>query len=496
MVAAVHADITPLLEALSTGNEGHAIAETLELLGSAQVPPAHIAARVAIPAAWAGGDGHPLMVLGAAGRVAEWMRSIPAGPEPGADRRAKLAPALPLLQGFLAVAPGLAAGLREPHPALPEPLTPFEIETETQADALTALRKAFAAGDRERFGRILMGFYRVGADYRALLAHLYGVLVYRFPAGGHPLSFATGSSQVLDMADWGDRVPPFIHWLLPLVTAGDADEPSAQTARTFAAADGHDLSWLRKRLAMARDDAAGEPFRRKVIRGDGTAACEAVLEALRAGARPAGVASGLAAAAAERLLALASADGDAILRSAHVLLYTHAVHIVMLQTQDPEVFPLLYTAATAVSAMPQPTAAPAPTARASASTPLSGGLIAPALLRSLEQQVAAGDTAGALATARRYIVMGHPPRGLAGVLGNAAARRDPRRGGLHTLPLVAAAAEEFLSQAGISSVGPAPRDAAQSPLLAAAVRLACELPGDTAVATRIEVAIGGHAQST
>jgi hypothetical protein len=495
MVAAVHADITPLLETLGAGDETRVIEETLELLGPAKVPPGHIAARVAIPAAWAGGDGHPLMVLGAAGHVAEWMRSIPAGPEPGADVRAKLAPALPLVQGFMAVAPGLAAGMREPHPDLPTPLTPFEVQTETQDGALPALRKAFAAGDRERFGRILMGFYRVGADYRALLAHLYAVLVYHYPAGGHPLSFATGSSQVLDMADWGDRVPPFIHWLLPLVMAGDPDEPCAQVAREFGTASEHSLAWLRTRLAVAKDEAAGPQFRRTVIEADGTAACEAVLAALRAGARPAGVASGLAVAAAERLLALPAGDRDALVRAAHVLLYTHAVHTVMLQTQDPEVFPLLYTAATAVSAMPQPTGAPPAARAAPTSTPMLGGLIAPALLRSLEHQLADGDTVSALATARRYIQMGHSPRGLAGILGSAASRRDPRRGGLHTLPLVAAAADEYLSQPGFPSGGPAPQGAGQSPLLAAAVRLASELPGDTALAARVDEAIAEQARS-
>src|SRR5579859_5472650 len=174
MSAAVHADITPLLDALSASDEARVVEETLQLLGPGQVPPAHIAARVAIPAAWAGGDGHPLLVLGAAGRVAEWMRSIPAGPEPGADVETRLRPALPLVQGFLAVAERVRAGLPEPHPELAAPTPPIEIKTE--GGARGALREAFAAQDRQRFTSVLMGFYRTGTDYREILANLYAVL--------------------------------------------------------------------------------------------------------------------------------------------------------------------------------------------------------------------------------------------------------------------------------------------------------------------------------
>lgn len=491
MVAAVHADISPLLEALSASDESRVIEETLELLGPQKVPPAHIAARVAIPAAWAGGDGHPLLVLGAAGRVAEWMRSIPAGPEPGDDEYRRLAPALPLVQGFMAVADRITPGLREPHPDLPEPWTPFEIQNAVSASALDALRAAFAKRDLQTFGRILMGFYRVGADYRALLTHLYAALDYRFPAGGHPLIFAVGSSRVLDMADWGDRVPPFIHWLMPLTLTDEPDLPCVQAARQYGSAPEHDLAWVQRRLAPAKEDAAGAAFRRAVLEGDAAAACDAVLTALRGGASPRGVASGLALACAERLLTIPTGDAAALDQAAHTLLYVHSVHVAMTHTQNPEAYPLLYTAATAVNAMPQSDAA-APAVRASTSTPLAGGLIAPALLRSLEHQAATGDTGGALSTARRYVQMGHAPRSLAGILGHVASRRDPRRGGMHTLPLVAAAAEEYLTQPGAEWLSFANQAAGQSALLTATVRLASELPGDNALAQRVEQAIAAR----
>jgi hypothetical protein len=492
MVATVHADISPLLEAVGAADEARVIGATIELLGRHQVPPAHVAARVAIPAAWAGGDGHPLLVLGAAGRVAEWMRAIPAGPEPGDDESRRLAPALPLVQGFVAVGERVREGLKEPHPALPEPLMPFDITTE--GGALGTARAAFAAGDRALFGRVLMGLYRTGADYRAIQTLVYAVLDHRAPEGGHPLLFAVGSARVLDMAEWGDRVPPLVHWLVPLLFAAEPDAPAAQRAREFAAAPGHELGWLRTRLAVAKEEAAGATFRRAVLAGDATAACEAVLGALRAGASARGVASGLALAAAERLLTVAEGAGEQLVQAGHALHYAHTVHTAMRQTQDEVVFPLLYTAAAVVNAMPRPATAGAV---AGPSAPLSGGLIAPALLRSLERQVADGETAGALATARRYVQMGQQPRGLAGVLGAAASRRDPRRGGLHTLPLVAAALEEYLTQPGATPTGFAAPGAGQSALLAAAIRLASELPGDTALATRvaaaIDAAVGGRA---
>src|SRR5689334_3028757 len=102
MAMLVHANITALLDAILAGDEEGTIRETLTLLGPEKVPPAKIASRVGIPAAWGGGDGHPLSVLSVAGRVAEWMRSIPIGPEPDAETRRQLAPALPLVQGFRA----------------------------------------------------------------------------------------------------------------------------------------------------------------------------------------------------------------------------------------------------------------------------------------------------------------------------------------------------------------------------------------------------------
>ncbi len=107
----VYADISTLLDAIVAGDRQRVIQATLRLLGAEKVPPAKVAARVGIPAAWGDGEIHPLMALSVSGRVAEWMRSLPIGSEPGAETRRDLAPALPLVQGFLAVAEPLRRGL-------------------------------------------------------------------------------------------------------------------------------------------------------------------------------------------------------------------------------------------------------------------------------------------------------------------------------------------------------------------------------------------------
>lgn len=484
----VHADITTLLEALSASDEDGAIHATLRLLGPENAPPAKIAARVGIPAAWAGGDGHPLAVLSVSGRIAEWMRSIPIGPEPGAETRRQLAPALPLIQSFRAVAAQVAKGLPEPHPTLPGGISPADLKH--AEGAFGALRDAVAARDLDRVRAILMGFYMTGTDYRAMLTAIYGALALRYPEGGHPLYFAMAGSRVLEMADWGDRVPAYIYWVSSLIVDNTPDAPAAETAHAYASAAAHDLGWLRTRLAIPKNEAAGESFRHAVASGSATEACDATLAALRGGATPMGLAAALALTAAEQLNAVPRGDADGLPRAGHALLYAHAVHVATLQTQNKEIWPLLYTAACAVNAVRPAGGAGAVEAggRAVPSSPI-GGLIAASMLRTLEQQVAAGDTATALAIAHRYLQMGHEPRALAGVIGSVAATRDIDPSdvrSLHILPMVAAAAEEYLT------LPPALAAGGQNALLTAAIRLASELGGGHALADRVRAAINAE----
>ncbi|WIG61720.1 MAG: hypothetical protein OJF49_004468 [Ktedonobacterales bacterium] len=485
MATIVTADITTLLDAITTGDEDGIIQATLRLLGPGKVPPAKIAARVGIPAAWAGGDGHPLSVLSVAGRVAEWMRSIPIGPEPGADERRMLAPALPLVQGFLAVADRVKQGLPEPHPVLPDALVPADVKE--HGGSLGAFRDAFAKRDLDRMRAVLMGYYATGADYKTILSTLYATLESRYPQDGHPLIFTVTGARVLDMADWGDRVPAYIYWVTPLLLDGAANSPAGEAASAYAADSAHNLGWLRTRLSIPKEEAAGPAFQRALVSGDFTTACDAALKALRDGATPIGVAAGIALAAAEVINAVPKGDRDGLTHAAHALLYANAVHTATKQTQDQEIWPLLYTAACVVNAAhqtAQAAALPAGT-RGSASVPM-GGLIAASMLRTFEAQLAAGDTDNALSVASRYLQMGHPSNALAGMIGAVAASRDVRADqpdSMHILPFVAAAAEEYLNLPAALQAG------GQNALLGAAIRLAGELTSGQRVADHVRAAI-------
>lgn len=484
MAMLVHANITALLDAIVASDEDGLIRETLTLLGPENVPPAKVAARVGIPAAWGGGDGHPVSVLSVAGRVAEWMRSIPIGPEPDAETRRQLAPALPLVQGFLAAADRVRKGLPEPKPGLPEPLMPAQVKHE--GGPLGALTDAVTGGDLDMARRVLMGYYATGADYRAMLTIIYAALRHHYPEGGHPLTFAVMGTRLLDMADWGDRATAYIYWVTPLMVASAPNTPAADVARAYAEQPEHDLGWLRKRLSVPREEAAGPAFQRAVLAGDAASACEAVLQALRNGATPMGAASGLALAAAEIVNAVPQGDRDGLVRAGHILLYANSVHVATTHTQNQEIWPLLYTAAAAINAAkPEPGAGSIETGvRTSTSAPV-GGLIAASMLRTFEQQLIAGDTLGALAAARRYISMGHPTRALAGMIGAVAASRDAVGGeyAMHTLPLAAAAAEEYLN------LPVALQNGGKNALLTAAIRLASELSGEHTIADRVRDAI-------
>ena len=481
----VHADITTLLDAIAAGDTNATIAATLQLLGPEHVPPRKVAARVGVPAAWAGGEGHPLATLSVAGQVAEWMRAIPIGPEPDAEERRNLAAALPLVQGFVAVASLVKKGLPEPHPALPEPLVPADVHAEGGSEP--AFIAAVNTRDLDRARRLLMGYYATGTDYRAVLATIYAALATRFPPNGHPTIFASSGSRVLDMAEWGDRMPAYIYWLTPLLMDTTPQSPAGEAAAAYAANTAHDLGWLRTRLAIPKDEAAGTAFQRAVVQGDYAAACDAVLAALRDGATPTGVAAGLALAAAGEINNVPEGDTEGLMRTGHALLYVNAVHYATLQTQETQIYPLLYTAACAVNAARNvtPSGKLAAVRPAAASMPI-GGLIAASMLRSFEQQLAQGDSASALTVATRYLQMGHPQRALAGVVGAVAATRDANPAqpeSLHILPIVASAANEYLD------LPRALQNNGQNALLSAAIRLAAELTAPQTITDQVRAAI-------
>ncbi len=483
MVTSIYADTTPLLDAIAASDTEKVIQETLNLLGTYNVRPDKIGGSVGLPALWGGAEPSHLAAFAAVGHIADWMRAIPIGPEPSEDARRKLSPALPLIQGFLAVADAVRKGLPEPPPALPEPLLPAEVKH--QDGVIGGLREAYTRRDVTTIQRILMGYHATGTDYRTFLTALYAALVHRYPEGGRPLVFALAAGRVLDMAEWGDHMPPFIFWYPPIMVDATPDAPAAQTAQQFAAEQSHDLGWLRTRLAIPKEEAAGAQFQQMLFAGDATAACEATLEALRNGATTRGVAAGMALATAQRLNAVPEGDRAELLRVGRVLQYVHAVHVALTQVQDAILFPLVYTAAAAVNAL-GPARGPAAPSTPASSALAGGGLLPGAMLRTLEQQLAGGDASSALTTARRYIQMGHSARALAGIAGSVAATHDTTASddyALYAMPLVAAAADEYLA------LPPALALNGQNALLGAMIRLASELRGQHTVADSVSAAI-------
>jgi hypothetical protein len=286
------------------------------------------------------------------------------------------------------------------------------------------------------------------------------------------------------MAEWGDNEPPMIYWYPPLMLDNTPDAPATQAASDYAAKTEHDLSWLRTRLSIPKEESAGAAFQRALLTGDGAAACDAVLGALRSGATPRGVASGMSLVVAAHINAVPQGDSAQLMRAGHVLQYVHSVQLAMRHTQEALVFPLLYTAACVVNSL-GPVGAPVVQGAGAAGSLVAGGLIPGVVLRSLEQQAAGGETGGALATARRYIQMGNPSSGLAGILATVATQRDVAgdEAAQHVLPSVTAACEAYLM------LPDAIAEKGQNALLTAAIRLATEARGGTILASRVSAAI-------
>ena len=482
MATTIYADTTPLLEAIAAADTGRVIQETLDLLRAQNVLPAKIAGRVGLAALWGSADPHALGVLASVGRVSQWMRTVPAGPEPGDDVRRKLAPTYALVQAFSLVSEAVRKGLADTHPSLPEPILPGELKDGQTVYA--AVSDAFSRRDLNTLRALLMGYHATGADYRSFQTAIYAALAHRYPEGGHPLIFALTGCHILDMAEWGDHEPELICWYPPLMLDPTPEASAALAASDYAVQPGHDLSWLRTRLAIPKEEAASAAYQQALSTGSGAAACDATLAALRNGATPRGVASAMALVVAAHINATPQGETQQLLRIAHVLQYVHSVQLAMRHTQEYHVFPLLYTAACAVNSLGA-VGAPAVQGAAAGASLVAGGLIPGVMLRGLEQQSSSADVGGAIATARRYIQMGHPPTGLTGILATVAAQRDVTGDDAapHTLPAVTAACEAYLMLPGALA------EKGHNGLLTAAIRLTSELRGPSTLADRVRSAI-------
>jgi hypothetical protein len=472
-------DFAPLVDAVASARLERIAQEVVHLLRR-KVSPFFIIGAAGIPAAWGDTEGHPLSALAAGGHIADWMRSIPAGAEPDDEERRLLAPALPLVTALSLAAPAVQAG-EHAQAKLPEPLFPANI-THPQG-MYGALREAVRAGQITRTQQLLLGYYATGTDYRSYLTNVYRAITEHYTGDGHTLIFAHCSSQVLDMAGWANKLPPFIYWLTPHLATTRPDAPFLSEVHAFLSDPAHDLKPLRTRLAPANNAAAGPELRQAILQGTLEETCNAVLAALANGARPHAVGSVIVLAAAQRLRNTPESDPAAVLRAAHGLLVASAARTAVTQIQDIEVVPIIFIAAAAVNALRDVAQIEA----AKTSTPsvrpgtsgLTGGILAPVLLQSLERQLESGDDQAAQASTRRYLQLGHPARGLVATIASVACQGDATSDQGHTLLLAQAVAEEYLAL-------PPHLQSEGEMLLSVGVRVATRRPRETSILETVQ----------
>lgn len=433
-------DISTLVDATISGDSDQIIAAGRRLLQRG-APAAELLGRIGMIAAHGDSDGHPILTLTAAAALSRYFMAIPPSPEQDPQSHEQELPLL--VQALVATAPAVKAG-QAAKDTYPAPRYPSELGEGHTVDE--AMHKAIYGNDETEVERLLFGLYGTGADYRTMEVRTYDGISTTFQNAGHPLMFAVRGFQLLDTVEWGDRAPNILHWLAPHLPL-HTDEPDwINAVRAFNDDPAHSLASLRTRLAFPQEESA--LALRGLILGDAdtTRVCQGVYDALmRGGASSRGVGSVIALAAAEVMQKVSDEHRDAFVQASHGLLFAAATRLVYAHVQDIAALPLLFTAASYINALQKTLVQPSstPTMPTIPATPLGGGLIAPALLETLNEQLNAQDLKGALSTARRYLRMDNDTRALFAIIGRNAAQADAAEDQGHTLQIVQAAAEEY-----------------------------------------------------
>jgi hypothetical protein len=481
-MVAVRVDLVPLFDALAAKDERGVISEIAQIL-SDEVAGGVLAGRLSVPAALGDRTGTAVPALVAAGRLSDWIRVIPPGPEPEALRRRLLIPAVALVNAALFAAPAIGEGLAHPNPTLPEPLFPKDISHHEAAWG--ALRDAISAKDVNLTGRILMGFYGSGTDYREMEGAIYAALNATFASNAIPLLATLAATQALDFVDWGDRVPAFFFWLLPLLMQSNAEPEGAKAVRDYLAQPAHNLAFVRTRLALSQAEAAGATLRQAIAGGTTAQVLDETFGALKRGANGTQVGAQIVIAAAEHLAGIPLENAEVVNRAQIAVRVANTARTAVRQVQDLRVLPIIFHAANLVNQIIRQngTQRVAPVAGAAGVAP--GGLIEYSVLRNVERQIAARDEAGSRATMRRYTQMGFPARSLLGTFGQVLARTNVAADANGRGMLVAqAAGETFLA------LTPAQQAAEGMALLDAITHISLTQPADLALAQRVEASLG------
>jgi len=437
---AVHTNLSTVVDAIVAGDR-QALAQVTRQVVTRAEDASELLGQLGLIAMHGDQDGHTVLTLGAASVLSRWLIALRhvLGDDPEG-----LAKGLPLvLQAASAAAPAIQAG-HQAQRDYPQALFPSGLPIGTTVSA--ALSKAVASRDTAAIEQLLFGLYGTGADYRTLSLRIYDAIAYVFQENGHVLQLAARGSQVLDAVEWSDDTPNYIHWLAPHLPQHAQEPEWMATVRTFLSESQHSLQSYRTRLAAPKN-AAALPLR-ELVRGQASTAqvLQGVYDALITnGASARGVGSVLALAAADLVENIGDEKRDAFEQACHGLLLASATRLIYTQVQAVEALPLLFSTAVFINALHQAMPDQFSQSKATKSSTIGGGLLAPALLESLSAQLEAQDLNGALATARRYVQLGHDTYALSGVIGLQVAKTDIAIDQGHTLQIVQAACDEFLS---------------------------------------------------
>jgi hypothetical protein len=426
------------------GDNGRILAEVQNLLRQGDHADVLIG-RIGLIAAQGDPTGQTILALDAAAVLCRYLQTIP---QPIEGEISLAERAFPLfLQAMFIAAPAVRAG-KDVQVSYPQPIFPSGLGD--NGSVTDEMRKAVANGDIERTERLMLGLHGTGADYRSLEVRTYDSISTSFHRDGHSLMCAARGFQLLDVVEWGERVPTIVHWLAPKVALPpNIPQPEwVQAVQAFAQTNS--MERIRVRISAPKN-ANALPLRQLVLSdADTTQVCQGVFNTVIPGeASPRATASIIALAAADVMSQVNDGDRETFVRVAHGLLFASAIRLVFDQVQDTDALPLLYTSAAYINALykqtiaeKHPAAAPLP---ATSAQIIGGGLIAPAQLDTLRAQLRGQDATGALTTVKRYLTLNHDPRALWAVIGLVAAETDGTDDQGHTLQIVQAASEEFIA---------------------------------------------------
>ena len=434
-------DISSLIDATISGNSDQIIAVARKLT-ERDADVSELIGRVCMIAAHGDSDGHTILTLDAASMMNRWLLALQYTLAEDTLNNSKGLPFL--VQSLAAATPAVRAG-EKAQKEYPAPLFPSGL-TDGQT-VNSAMHDAVFGNDRTMVERLMLGLYGTGADYRTMQIRVYDSISNTFQHAGHPLMFAVRGMQLLDAVEWGDRAPNIIHWLAPHLPLHTEEPDWVNPIRAFLSEPSHSLASYRTRLAAPKEENA-LPLRRLILSdADTVQICQGVFDALiKNGASSHGVGSIIALTATDLMQRIGDGDRNEFIQAAHSLLFTAAVRLVFSQTQEVEALPLLFTAASYLNALYKELGEQSVTEQPAItrSPILGGGLIAPALLDTLNEQLQARDLTGAFSTARRYIQLGHDARSLFAIIGLASTRADAIADQGHTMQIVQAAGEEFM----------------------------------------------------